>query len=140
MTKDVETRDRFVELRAEGHTLTKIIEELEISYNTAVNWNRAYTERIEAAHALRIEELQEKYMIAKEKKIELFGERLLAVKEELAGRDLSDVPTPKLFDMLLKCQAALEKEAARPVFMTEEDIEKAKTKRLYHEELFRGMI
>lgn len=140
MTKDVETKDRFVELRAEGHTLTKIVEELDISYNTAVNWNRAYFEQIKAARAIKLEELQEKYMISKEKKIELLGERLLAVKEELARRDLSDVPTSKLFDMLLKCQAALEKEAVRLVFMTEEDIERAKTKRLYHEELYKGMV
>ena len=140
MTKDTDTRERFIELRAEGWTLTKIADELEISYNTAVNWNRDFAERIKAAHALRIEELQEKYLMAKEKKIELFGERLLAVKAELAGRDLSEVPTPKLFDMMMKCQAALEKEAVRPHFMTEEDIEKAKTKRLYHEELFKGLI
>ncbi len=140
MTKDVETRDRFVELRAEGHTLTRIVEELDISYNTAVNWNRDYSERIDSARAIKLEELQDKYLMAREQKIELFGERLLAVKEELARRDLSEVPTPKLFDMMMKCQAALEKEAVRPVFMTVEDIEKAKTERLYREELFKSLI
>ena len=140
MTKDTDTRERFIELRAEGWTLTKIADELEISYNTAVNWNRDFAERIKAAHALRIEELQEKYLMAKEKKIELFGERLLAVKEELARRDLSDVPTPKLFDMLLKCQANLEKEAIEPVFWTDDDIERVKMKRLYREELFKSLI
>ena len=140
MTKSTDTRERFIELRAEGWTLTKISDELDISYNTAVSWNKDYHERIRAAHALRIEELQEKYLMAKEKRIELFGERLLAIKEELAKRDLSEVPTPKLFDMMMKCEVALEKEAVNPVFMTEEDIETAKTKRLYREELYGGLM
>ncbi|MDD3710629.1 MAG: helix-turn-helix domain-containing protein [Methanothrix sp.] len=140
MTKDVETRDRFVELRAEGHTLTKIVEELDISYNTACTWNRDYTERIKAARAIKLEELLDRYLMAKEQKIELFGERLLAVKEELARRDLSDVPTPKLFDMFFKCQTALEKEAVKPVFWTDEDIERVKMDRLHREELLKSMI
>ena len=57
----------------------------------------------------------------REEEIELFGERLLAVKEELAERDISEVPTPRLFDMLMTFLAALEKEAVRPVFTTAEE-------------------
>jgi transposase len=140
MTKDVETRAKFIEMRAEGHTLTKIVEELDISYNTAVNWNRYFAERIEAARAIKLEELLDKYLMAKGKKIELFGERLLAIKDEMATRDPSEVPTAKLFDMLLKCQAALEKEMVEPRFMTESDMEQVKTKRLYVEELFKGPL
>lgn len=139
MTKSTDTRERFIELRAEGWTLAKIADELDISRNTATGWNKDYQERIKAAHALRIEELQEKYHMAREKRIELFGERLLAIKEELTKRDLSEVPTPKLFDMMMKCEAALEKEGVNPVFWTDEDVETVKTKRLYREELYKAL-
>lgn len=101
MTKDAVTRARFIALRAEGWTLTKLAEELEISYKTAINWNREDSEKVDAARALHAEGLQEKYFMAKQKRIELFGERLLAIKEELEKRDLSEITTPKLFDMLI---------------------------------------
>lgn len=55
-------------------------------------------------------------------------------------RDPSEILTPKLFDMMMKCEVALEKEVVNPVFMTEEDIEKVKTKRLYREERYGGLM
>jgi hypothetical protein len=82
-----------------------------------------------------MEELLEKYRMTKEKRIELFGERLLAIKEELAKRelDLSDVSTPKLFEMMIRCSKALEAEVDILHFQTEEDIEKARSKREFEE-------
>ena len=50
-------------------------------------------------------------------------------------RDLSEVPTPKPFNMMMKYQAVLEREKSNLGFMTDEDIEDAKTTRLYREEL-----
>lgn len=93
-------------MRASGMTLAKAAEELGIAYNTAVNWEKALKERIATQKAIRIEKLQEKYLISKEKRIELFGERLLAIDEELKKRDLSEIPTPKLFEMMIKCMMA----------------------------------
>lgn len=129
MTKDPETRKRFIDLRAEGWTLTKITEELSISYKTAISWNKEDTELIDMGRALHAEELQEKYFMAKLKRIELYGERLLAIKEELDKRDLSEIPTPKLFEMMVKCEAILNKEQMDLRFMTTEDMKKAKASR-----------
>ena len=57
----------------------------------------------------------------------------------VSHRDPSVVPTPKLFDMMVKCEAALEKEKVNLGFMTDEDVENAKTKRLYLEELYKTL-
>jgi len=65
----------------------------------------------------------EKYRMTKEKRIEMYGNRLLAMQDELARRDLSEVPTNKLFDMTMKCSKALEAEISNPAFLTDEDIE-----------------
>jgi hypothetical protein len=135
MKKSAENTERFIELRASGTTLAKAAQELGVAYNTAVNWEKDLTEKIAAAKAIKMEELLEKYRMTKEKRIELFGERLLAIQEELAKRDLSDVPTPKLFEMMIRCSKALEAEADMPQFLTEEEIEAKKTKRESNEHM-----
>ena len=129
MTKDEITRKRFIDLRAEGWTLTKIAQELGISYKTAINWNNTDKEVIDVARAIHAEELHERYFMAKQKRIELFGERLLAIKEELDKRDLSEIPTPQLFNMMVKCQTILKKEEMALEFMTDEQMDKRKRKR-----------
>jgi len=87
----------------------------------------ALKERIETQKAIRIEELQEKYLISKEKRIVLFGERLLAINEGLKKRDLSEISTPKLF----KCIKALEVEKEEPVFLSEEEMERKRDERIF---------
>ena len=46
----------------------------------------------------------------KEGRITLLGEQLLRLRGELAGRDLTEVATDKLLELLLKYQAALKDE------------------------------
>ncbi len=56
------------------------------------------------------------FILLKEKRIELFGERLKAIKGELDKRTLTEIPTEKLFDLFFKCQRTLEREAVETVF------------------------
>jgi len=129
LTKDAKIRERFIDLRADGWTLTKIAQELGISYKTAINWNKEDKELIDVAQAIHAEELHERYFMAKQKRIELFGERLLAIKDELEKRDLSEIPTPQLFSMMVKCQTILKKEETALEFMTDEQMKARKGKR-----------
>jgi transcriptional regulator with XRE-family HTH domain len=130
MTYPFEHKDRFVELRASGISLSKAAKELGIAFNTALNWERGSKERIEACRAMRIEELQEKYKISQEMRIELFGKHLLAINEELKKRDLSEIPTPKLFEMMIRCVKALETEMGAPVFLSEAEMERKRDERI----------
>lgn len=130
MTYPFEMRDRFVELRASGATVAQATKELGINRNTGLNWERSLKERIEAYRAIHIEELQEKYCISKEKRIELFGERFLAINEELKKRDLSEIPTPKLFEMMIRCIKVLDAEIDEPVFLSEAEIERKRDERI----------
>ena len=130
MTYPFEIKDRFVEMRASGMTLAKAADELGIARNTALNWETDLKERIEAQRAIHIEELQEKYLISKVKRIELFGERLLAINEELKKRDLSEVSTPKLFEMMIRCMKALDGEIEVPEFLSEAEIERKRNERI----------
>jgi orotate phosphoribosyltransferase-like protein len=67
MTHSMESKNKFIEMRAEGCTFAKIAEELNISYNTAVNWSREFSDNISAAKAFKNEELIEKFRMTKEK-------------------------------------------------------------------------
>lgn len=48
--------------------------------------------------------------MAKEKRIKLFGRQLETILKELEQRDLKEVPTDKLFDLLLKYARKLREE------------------------------
>jgi hypothetical protein len=130
MAYPFEVKDKFVEMRAAGVTLSKASQDLGIARNTALNWETDLKERIEAYKAIHIEELQEKYKISKEKRIELFGKDLLAINKELEKRDLSEVSTPKLFEMKIICLKALEAEMEVPEFLSEKDIERKRDERI----------
>jgi intein-encoded DNA endonuclease-like protein len=118
--KEAKTKERFVELRAEGWSYERIARELRVSKQTLIDWSHTLEMEIQNLRAIQIEMLQEKYALSKEQKIELFGERLEAIKKELLKRDFSDVPTEKLFDLLLKCSIALQNETAEAAVFAKE--------------------
>lgn len=99
-------------------TLAKAVQELGIVYNTASNWQKELQDKIAAPKAFKQEELKDKYRMTKEKRIELFDERLLAIQGELSKKDLKYISTPKLFEMVIICSKALEAESIVPEFLT----------------------
>jgi hypothetical protein len=62
---------------------------------------------------LELELLQEKYFVSKRKRIELYGEQLTRLNEEILKRDLSDLSeilTEKLFKLQMKTVSNLKQE------------------------------
>ena len=113
----LEIRAQFVELRAKGWSYLKIAKKLKVSKNTLANWGAEMEGEIASLKAMELEALHEKYYMTKEARIELLGEQLKAVKEELSKRGLGDVSTDKLMEMQLKLYQALQAEyvEARPL-------------------------
>jgi transposase-like protein len=114
--KDHRTKEQFVELRAKGWSFARIAEELKVNKQTLINWSKEFSLEISNLRAIELEALQEKYFLLKEKRIEVFGERLQAIKEELDRRDLKEIATEKLFDLLVKYSNALKEEAVQTEF------------------------
>jgi hypothetical protein len=54
--------------------------------------------------------LQAEFFVLKEGRITLLGEQLQRLCGELASRDLTELPTDKLLELLLKYHAALKEE------------------------------
>ena len=120
--EDSETKQRFIELRAKGMSYQKISEEIGVCKRTLINWSKELSSEIANAYAAELEALQDEFYMLKERRIKLFGEKLKAISEEIDNRDLSDIPTEKLFDLFFKMYRVLEREAVDVKFFGDDEI------------------
>ena len=97
---DLQTQERFIELRAQGWSYDKIAKELKVSKKTLISLGRRLKEEIASRKTLELDRLRDEYFLTSKAKIELFGERVIAIKQELDRRDLTSLSTEKLFDLL----------------------------------------
>jgi len=108
--KNANDKERFIELRAEGRSYADIAVALKVSKPTLIAWGKELQKDILNARTLRMDELFEKYAVAKSKRVEVFGRRLEAIMTELDKRDLSDCLTPTLLALALKYGESLKAE------------------------------
>jgi transposase len=126
--KDIETKHRFVELRAQGKSLRTAADELGIGLQTAVRWERELKEQIENLKTMELDALLERHRLTLQAQIERYGVELTRVTDELQKRDLAGVSTPKLYDIMIKLHARVN--GARPALTLRDDDEIADQKAL----------
>lgn len=119
--KGLETKKKFIELRAKGVSFDKIAKELSISKQTLIKWSKEMEIEISNLKAIELEVLQEQYYIAKEQRIKLFGKHMEAIVAELSKRNLSDIPTDKLLELMIKLSNSLKNEEIIPTFKRKVD-------------------
>jgi len=128
--KDTKTVEEFIILRAQGWSFDRIAKKLKTAKQTLINWSGTYAVEIAHLKALELEALQEQYFLTKEGKIKLLGEAVKKLKTELDKRDLSDVPTAKLYELLDRYHELARGEVGEvePDFRDEMELEEAKAK------------
>src|SRR5674536_2607 len=97
--KDIQTKERFIELRGQGLPLARIAAEINVSKPTLINWEHDFKEEIDNLQAVELEAMYDKYYLSVRKKVEFFGDVLNRIQSELETRDLSTISTEKLFAM-----------------------------------------
>ena len=109
MSKTLDEKQQFIELRAKGYSYQKIADELAISKPTLIDWSKdeQTSKDIHNQRTLYLDELQEKYAMTKRHRIAMFGEVLSRAKAELDKRDLSEMSTDKLITMVIKLSDTL---------------------------------
>jgi len=131
----IEQKEKFIELRAKGYSFDKIAKELGRAKQTLIDWSKELQEEIANLKALELEALYEKYYLLKETRLQTFGEMLNKIKKEVERRDLKDVSTDKLLDLLLKYNAMVKEEIVEPLFKSSGEIRDEEIEREILEEL-----
>ena len=131
----IETKRRFIELRAKGYSFDKIAKELGKAKQTLLDWSRELDQEIAQAKALELDSLYESYSLYKEARLKTLGEILSKLKKEVDNRDLTDLPTDRLLDLFLKYEGVVKEGLVEPVFKSSREIEEEKEDRLLLEEL-----
>ena len=117
-----ETKEKFIELRAKGYSFERIAKDLGKAKQTLIDWSKELQEEISNRKALELEALYESYYLMRENRLQTFGAMLTKIKEEVERRDLSDVPTDKLLELLLKYNSLVKEEIVEPIFKSSEAI------------------
>ena len=131
----IETKRRFIELRAKGYSFDKIAKELGKAKQTLLDWSRDLDQEIAQAKALELDSLYESYSLYKEARLKTLGEILSKLKKEVDKRDLTDLPTDRLLDLFLKYEGVVKANLVEPIFKSSREIEEEKEDRLLLEEL-----
>ncbi|PGX34575.1 hypothetical protein COE67_19810 [Priestia megaterium] len=128
MAYDLQKIEKFMELRAKGKSFNQIAQQLKVGKQTLIDWNKEFKEEVANRKAVEIEALQEKYFLTVQKSIEFYGSKIQRLENELKHRELLEVPTEKLFELLLKYRAALKDLSMEPIFLTEKEVKESQNK------------
>lgn len=130
-----ELKERFIELRAKGWSFDKIAKETGKAKQTLIDWSKELQDEIANRKALELEALYETYYLQRESRLQTFGAMLTKIKKEVESRDLSDVPTDKLLELLLKYNSQVKEEIVEPIYKSSQEIKEERQDRELLEEL-----
>lgn len=124
MSKTLEDKQQFIELRAKGYSFAKIAEKINVSKPTLIQWSQedATFRNINNLRALQMDELQEKYAISKQHRIEVFSELLERVKAELINRDFSQLSTERLISLNIRLLDAVRRDETKLQLLGEPEV------------------
>ena len=105
---------RIIELRAEGLSYAKIAEALKISKQTALEIVRDNKDEVTSLQAMEMEALFDAEKINLRGRVEQLSSLQARLRDELAKRDLSKLPTDKLIALFIKTNQALKDEVFTP--------------------------
>jgi len=127
--KDIETKLRCFELRAQDKSLATIAATVGVRRQTVANWLKEHAEEVENLKAIELDALREACWMTTQARIERLSARLEKITAELEKRDFSDLSTEKLLELELKTRAQLAREFPEPRIRSEEELSHAKAVR-----------
>lgn len=108
------TKLKVIELRAEGFSYSQISEQLSIAKQTAVNIAKEKIDEIDTLQAINQEATFKAQQINREGRIQQLSLLHNRLREEIANRNLSDLPTKDLISLYLKTSDTLKAEVFEP--------------------------
>lgn len=114
--KDMETQQRFIQLRAQGWSFARMARELDTAKGTLVNWSRKFRFEIANQRAIELEALQEQLVATREARARADAEQLRRVEAELATRNVADLSTGQLFRLARSLRQDILRATGSPQF------------------------
>ena len=105
--KGLSIKEKFIELRAQGHSFDKISKEINVSKPTLIKWNQEYAKEVANLIFCNSENLIEEFRLLKLHKIEALARTLSKVMEELAKRSFENVSTKDLISIAFSLEGKL---------------------------------
>ena len=115
---DEKTVQRFIELRSQGWTYTRLMAELNVSKPTLIGWSRKHQFQIQNLRAIEMEALADKWLNSVAGRINALGEQLRQVEAEIAGRAVKDLSTAQLYCLARSLRRQIEQATGSVQFTT----------------------
>lgn len=113
-----ETRQKFVERRAQGWSLVRIAAELGVARSTLIEWSRQLRFEIQNQLAIELDDLRDRLLGPRSARAAGLAEKLAHVENELRKRDLATLSTQRLFSLSLALRREIERETEGVHFVT----------------------
>jgi len=121
-----ETKQKFLERRAQGHSYARLAAELGVAKSTLIEWSRQLRFDLQNRRALELDDLQDRLLGPPQARAGVLAEKLARVEAELRQRDLARVPTARLFSLAETLRRQLERTtSALPFVVPVKDIPSA---------------
>jgi hypothetical protein len=118
--KDISTKEKFIQLRAEGRSFDRIAAELKVSKTTLINWSKELAREINNAQYFAFQSLAEQYQITKQERMTYLMRELKKIYDALSEKEYKDLPIKDLLLIKEKFETALRDEFDRTEYHTGE--------------------
>lgn len=113
---DLDTQQRFVQLRVQGWSFDRIAAELKVSRQTLINWSRKFQFEIRNLQAIERESLQHTLLASQTARLQVLGEQLKQIEAELRQRPIADLSTVSLFNLAQRLRREILAATGTPTF------------------------
>lgn len=117
MTKTLEEKEKFIQLRARGFSFDKIAEELKVSKPVLLKWSGELFDEVKEAQFYELENIIQKYSIMRKERFEACSIVLSSALQELKKRAEEDnwkeISTEKLFALVESLEKRIEQDTSR---------------------------
>ena len=107
---DQETIKRFIFLRSQGWSFNRLTTELPVSKPTLIKWSRQHQFEIANLRATETEDLAETVFGARHDRWRTLAAQLKKIEEEIARRDLEEIPASRLHGIAAALRAEIGRE------------------------------
>ena len=121
MTKTLEEKARFIQLRAQGLSFDSIAEEMQVSKPTLLKWQGEFYEEVKQAQFHEFDNLLNQFQVHRNKRFENNCRLLNACYAELENRieQLEELSVPELQKLVEQLEKKIEAETARATIEVE---------------------